>query len=304
MKQLLLLSCFTLLLISKITAQGCSDAGFCTLQYHQQQTTKGDHSLRNSITTDITFGLGDGNTKLLTPSILYSRKFGRRFSWDTKVTASYITGSLGNIFNAGDWYSTVNYALPRQNKKEINLLAGIKIPMTSANDKIKGQPLPMAYQTSLGTYDLLLGTAWVLNQKIDINAAFQVPVINSNKNTFIKDFATDTRFETTNNFKRKPDALLRLGYILNSTNKKWLFRPNALAIYHLGEDSYEDIFGKRQDLRGSSGLTLNLNLQAQYKLSGARAIGFSVAAPVIVRDIRPDGLTRSLTIGVNYLFGF
>lgn len=162
----------------------------------------------------------------------------------------------------------------------------------------------MAYQTSLGTYDLLLGTAWVLNQKIDINAAFQVPVINSNKNTFIKEYATDTRFETTNNFKRKPDALLRLGYIMNSTNKKWLFRPNALAIYHIGEDSYENIFGRRQDIRGSSGLTLNLNLQAQYKLSASRAIGFSVATPVIVRDIRPDGLTRSLTIGINYLFGF
>ncbi len=304
MKQLILLSSLLVLLISKTIAQGCSDAGFCTLQYHQQQTTKGDQSLRNSITTDITFGLGDGNTKLLTPSILYSRKLGHRFSWDTKVTATYVTGSLGTIFNAGDWYSTINYALPRHNKKEINLLAGIKIPMTSANDKIKGQPLPMAYQTSLGTYDLLLGTAWVLNQKIDINAAFQLPVINSNKNTFIKEYAADNRFETTNNFRRKPDALLRLGYILNSANKKWLFRPNALAIYHLGEDSYENIFGQRQDLPGSSGLTLNLNLQAQYKLSAARAIGFSVATPVIVRDIRPDGLTRSLTIGVNYLFGF
>jgi hypothetical protein len=304
MKQIIVLNIVVVLLVNNLFAQGCSDAGFCSIPYHQQKITKGNQSLGNSITTDITFGLGDGNTTLLTPSILYSRKFGNRLSWDTKVTASYITGSLGSIFNVGDWYSTINYALPQQGKKEINFLAGVKIPMTSANDKIKGQPLPMPYQTSLGTYDLLLGTAWVLDQKIDINVAFQIPVINSNKNTFIKEYATDTRFETTNNFIRKPDALFRLGYILNSGNKKWLFRPNVLAIYHLGEDSYENIFGQRQNLNGSKGLTLNLNLQTQYKLSTTRGIGLSIASPLIVREIRPDGLTRSLTVGLNYFIGF
>lgn len=304
MNKQLLLSVLILLFFNRCIAQGCSDAGFCTLQYHQQQTTKENKLLRNSITADINFGLGDGNTKILTPSLLYSRKISRNYSWDNKFTASYISGSLGSTFNTGDWYTTVNYAVPRRNKKEINFLAGVKIPFTSANDKINGQPLPMAYQTSLGTYDLLLGTAWVLNKKIDINAAFQLPVFNNNKNSFIKENSTDTHFETTNKFNRKPDGLLRLGYILNSNNKKWMLRPNVLAIYHFGNDSYENIFGKRQIIPESSGLTLNLNIQAQYKISGSRAIGFSVATPVIVRDVRPDGLTRSLTIGVNYFFGF
>jgi hypothetical protein len=149
-----------------------------------------------------------------------------------------------------------------------------------------------------------LGAAWIINNKIDINAAIQAPVINVNKNTFFKEYSTQMDFESTNNFERRPDVLLRLGYIIETKNKKWTFRPNALAIAHLGEDSYENIFGDREDIDGSSGLTLNLNLQGQYKIAQHKAIGFSIASPVLVREKRPDGLTRSLTLSVNYLFGF
>ena len=162
----------------------------------------------------------------------------------------------------------------------------------------------MAYQSSLGTYDLVLGTAWVFRKKIDLNTAVQLPVINANKNTFFREYSTEMDFESTNNFQRKADILLRLGYILKSKNNKWTLRPNALAIAHLGKDDYENIFGKKESIDGSAGLTLNLNLQALYQIAQQKSIGFSIASPVIVRQSRPDGLTRSLTLSVNYLFGF
>ena len=288
----------------KSISQGCSDAGFCTLPYHLSTASKADKNINNTLITDITFGLGEGNTTLLTPSVLYRRKLNHQFSWDNKITASFISGKMGSIFNAGDWYSTISYTIGGSKKTDISLAGGVKIPFTSANDKINGQPLPMAYQTSLGTYDFLLGVAWLIKKKIDINAALQAPLINENKNTFFREFSAEKDFESTNNFKRKPDVLLRFGYNLNSKNNKWLFKPNALAILHIGEDSYENVLGKRETIKGSSGLTLNLNLQAQYKIAQFRYVTFSVASPVIIRDSRPDGLTRSLTASVNYQFGF
>jgi hypothetical protein len=304
MKKILPLFLFIITVIERSAAQGCSDAGFCTIPYHSSTVSKADKKLKNSITTDITFGLGEGNSKALTASILYRRVLNNKLSWDNKITASYFTGSLGNIFNLGDWYSTVNYTVQRTKKTTISFIGGVKIPFTVANDKIKGQPLPMAYQTSLGTYDLLAGAAWIIKNKIDINAAIQAPLVNVNKNTFFKEYSSEMDFESTNNFERKPDVLLRLGYILETKNKKWTFRPNALAIAHLGEDSYENIFGDREDIDGSSGLTINLNLQGQYKIAQQKAIGFSIASPVIVRENRPDGLTRSLILSLNYLVGF
>jgi len=304
MKKIFFLLLLIFSFIEKSFAQGCSDAGICTIPFHSSAVLNADKKVKNSLTTDISFGLGEGSTSVLTGSLLYRRKIGKKFSWDNKVTASRISGSLGNIFNAGDLYSTLSYSVPGIKKTAMNVVAGIKIPFTSSNDKIKGQPLPMAYQASLGTYDLVLGAAWVFRKKIDLNTAIQIPVINANKNTFFREYSTEMDFESTNNFQRKADVLLRLGYILKSKNNKWALNPNALAIVHLGKDYYENIFGRKESIDGSTGLTLNLNLQAMYQITKQRSIGFSIASPVIVRQSRPDGLTRSLTTSVNYQFGF
>ena len=77
-----------------------------------------------------------------------------------------------------------------------------------------------------------------------------------------------------------------------------------LAIYHIGEDSYEDIFAKRQTLTGSKGLTINANIIANYSFNNRGNIDISLATPLVVREIRPDGLTRKFTIGIAYMFSF
>lgn len=287
-----------------VSAQGCSDAGFCSIPYHVTGVAKNETGLKNTLITDVTFGLGEGNTKSFTASVLYRKRFSNRLSLDNKITAAYISGSLGNVLNAGDLFSTVNYKIFAAEKTGVHITGGIKIPLTAANDKEKNSTLPMAYQPSLGTYDLLLGTAWTFLHKIDINAALQLPVINANNNQYFRQPGDNKDFETTNAFRRKADALFRAGYLFETSNRKWNFKPNALAIIHLGEDSYLNSTGQRINIDGSSGLTLNMNLQSNYVLSKNRSLGFSIATPLIVRKTRPDGLTRSLTVGINYQFNF
>ncbi len=293
--------CFLVLIagafICNAYAQGCSDAGFCSLKY--------GGSSKSSISVGNVSGVADGQTFVNGSYISYARQLSKRFVWDTKLTANYASGELANNFNAGDVFTdiAINAWQNKAKQNSFTALVGVKIPLTSANDKAGGKPLPMAYQTSLGTYDLLLGGSFMLN-KWEFTNAWQIPLTTQNKNTFIEQYSVSNDFPSTNKFKRKADVLVRAAFNIKKPGSKFSFKPNLLALYHLGKDSYEDIYAKRQVLEGSDGLTLNANVIAKYAINKANSIELSVAAPFVVREVRPDGLTRAFTAGVEYKISF
>ena len=275
--------------------QGCSDAGICSIG------SSFDSSLqqKNSLEITNTYGLGKDNISYISPYITYTRKFSEKIAVTTKVTFSSATGNFGIRAAFGDAYLIGNYTFKEKNNKQWSVLIGGKFPFTSSNLKINNTSLPLDYQSSLGTFDLFLGTN-LKYKKFDFNATIQIPVININKNSYFDDFSASNEFPTTNLFKRKPDALLRATYTLKSSTDKFTFKPNMLFIYHLGEDSFENQFSQRENIKNSDGLTVNANLITNYTLNQKSSLEFSLASPIIVRDIRPDGLTRSFVIGLSY----
>jgi hypothetical protein len=98
--------------------------------------------------------------------------------------------------------------------------------------------------------------------------------------------------------------LLRATYSIKTPNKKFTFKPNVLFIYHLGEDSFENAFSKRETIFGSDGLTVNGNLITTYNFNNQNSVELSLASPFVVRDVRPDGLTRSFVLGLQYKITF
>lgn len=280
--------------------QGCSDAGICTIGSGFQTT---EEKLKNTVEIATTFGAGESDLTYLSPTLSYTRQFNEKFALSTKVTFSSANGGLGTRAAFGDAYLIGNYSFAEKNKKQWSALLGWKFPFTASNLKINGYSLPLDYQSSLGTFDLFLGTNFKYSQW-DFNVAVQIPVFNNNKNSYFKEYATTNDFPTTNLFERQPDALFRTTYTLNTKNQKFSFKPNVLFIYHLGEDSFENIFGKRETIVGSEGLTINGNLISAYNISNRKSVELSVATPFVVRDIRPDGLTRSFVLSVQYKFSF
>ncbi len=161
----------------------------------------------------------------------------------------------------------------------------------------------MDYQSSLGTFDLFLGTN--LNYKQwDFNAVLQIPVINNNANSYFKEPLGSNDFSSTNLFERKSDALFRTTYTIKKTDSKFIFKPNVLFIYHLGEDTYETILGQRENIKGSDGLTINANLISTYNFNKQNSIELSLATPFLIREKRPDGLTRGFVLGLLYKITF
>jgi hypothetical protein len=281
-------------------AQGCSDAGICSIGHSFQSTEK---EFKNNIEISAIFGAGEADVTYFSPYISYGRKVNERFSWSSKVTFSAANGSFGTRAAFGDAFLIGNYAFATKNNTQWSVLVGSKIPFTSSNLKINGYSLPLDYQSSLGTFDLFLGTN--LNYKNwEFNAALQIPVFNNNKNSYFAAFSGTDDFLTTNLFERKSDALFRTTYTLKTSNNKFSFKPNVLFIYHLGEDSFENSFGKRENFVDSKGLTINGNLISTYNINKQKSVELSLATPFVVRDIRPDGLTRSFVLALQYKYSF
>lgn len=277
-------------------SQGCSDAGICSVGHAFDSSEK---VYKNSIEVASIFAAGEFDVTYFSPYISYTRRINDKLSLSSKVTFSSASGSFGTRANFGDAYLVGNYLLKEKNNKQWSVLLGWKFPFTTSNLKINDYSLPLDYQASLGTFDLFLGTN--LNyKKFDFNVAFQIPVFNNNKNSYLSEYAGTNEFPSTNLFERKSDALFRTTYTIKTTNQKFTFKPNVLFIYHLGEDSYENIFGKRETIIGSDGLTINGNLVTSYTINKQNSIELSVASPFVIRDVRPDGLTRSFVLGLQY----
>lgn len=289
-----------LLLINFAYSQGCSDAGICTINKGFQQ---GEITFKNDLEISAIYSLGEADLVYVSPYVSYTKRFNERYSFTAKVTFSTATGSFGTRSQFGDAFLVGNYVFKEKNNRQWSALLGFKFPFTASNLKINGYSLPLDYQSSLGTIDVFVGTNYRY-KKWNFNLAIQLPVINLNKNSYFSEYAGTDDFPSTNLFQRQPDALIRTTYMIQTLNKRISFKPNLLFIYHLGEDSFENIFGQREHIKGSDGLTINGNLLTSYKLTGQSRIELSLAAPFVVRTIRADGLTRSFVAGLQYQYSF
>ena len=282
--------------ISLLNAQGCSDAGICSVGHAFNYTQK---ELKNSVEVATIFGAGEADVTYISPYVAYTRKFTERISLSTRVAFSSANGYLGTKSGFGDAFLIGNYTFTAKKNTQWSALVGWKIPFNNSDLKIIGNALPLDYQSSLGTFDLFLGTN--LNyKKWDFNAVVQVPVFNNNRNSYFAASSGTNDFSSTNLFERNPDALFRTTYTIKTKNQKITFKPNVLFIYHLGKDTFENALGKRETIVGSDGLTVNGNVITTYNFNNQNSIELSLASPFAVRDARPDGLTRSFVLGIQY----
>ncbi len=281
-------------------SQGCSDAGICSIN---KGFSDEKEQFKNSLEYASIYSLGEADVQYLSHYISYTKRFNPHFAFTSKVTLSTANGSFGTRTQFGDAFLIGNYTFKEKKQKQWSALLGVKFPFTASNLKINGYPLPLDYQSSLGTVNAFVGTNLHYKQW-DFNAALQIPVVNLNKNSYFAEYSGTTDFPSTNLFERKPDALLRATYELTLPHSKFSFKPNALFIYHLGEDSYENIFGRRENIAGSDGLTVNGNLLSTYHINKQNQVELSLATPFVVRNLRPDGLTRSFVLGLQYQYSF
>lgn len=283
-----------------LQAQGCSDAGFCTLNSFKPNSLDSVRESRNQIKIGASFGAADYSISVFGSYLEYNRQFGDKFSIDAKFTTLGQTGNNVSAFGLSDVYLNANYRIG----SAVKLSVGAKLPLTDGNTEQDGLPLPLDYQSSLGTFDLIAGLSVGIKQ-LEITGAFQQP-LRQNDNKFLAEEyplnSTLRTFQSTNQFQRSGDVLLRLSYPIRAGNFK--FTPSILNIYHLANDKYTDALGREREIDGSNGLTLNVNAYLDYEFNDKNAIQLNLGTPLVVRQTRPDGLTRGFVVNLEYRLRF
>ena len=298
MKELIiLLTCVTCCGNFELFAQGCSDAGFCTVDALKNPDADSSEKTPNLLKIGLVVGKADHDISIFSSFVEYKRNFSKH--WSTSVKLTHLSQVLDTIsqHRLADAFVTGGYNLDNG----FTFTAGVKIPFTNGNLQRSNRALPLDFQPSLGTFDFIAGASWE-HQRFRVTAAIQQP-LTQNKNTFLStDYDSSSvlsGFQSTKGFERKGDVLLRVVYG-QPLGKRWTISPGLLGIYHLGEDTYETSSGIRTSINGSSGLTLNGTLFIQYSLTERQKLELSAGTPFVVRESRPDGLTRSIVLGLEY----
>lgn len=314
----LLVFLFTLVFTTQAFSQGCSDAGFCTMG-----AMKPDQPYNKNIpirlrSMEVSFYRG---STTLTPVIYVatvdaSFSVGKKNSFQVKLPFQGVTGRLANTSGMGDISLCFTRNIYTSEKFDVSVSLGSKIPTNQSDKTEQGRPLPMYYQTSLGTYDAIAGIS-IVNRKWLFATGIQLP-FNQNNNQFlwgkweewwregdnpVEDSIYVRKYAKANQLKRGIDVMLRIER--NFRFSRLNFSVGLLPIYRITNDEIDDpSAGGRTKPDGAKGLALSAIGTVGYSFSVKSGIKLLVGHKIVQRDENPDGLTRHLVSSITYFYRF
>jgi hypothetical protein len=310
---------FAFLIISfqSLMAQGCSDAGFCTMgamRPDQNYSKRIDFKLR-SIEYNFYHGKSTTTAIISAHTIEFNASLGNLNSIQLKVPYMHIKGNLGTNQGIGDISLSITRALKTQPGFTLSGTLGAKIPTNNSDDTFSNEhtnfeevQLPMYYQTSLGTYDAIAGISWI-NRDWLFATGVQV-ALSHNQNQFTWN---DWRFYPSRpylekhhvgrNLRRGTDVMIRIERNFRWT--KYNLSLGALPIYRIHPDEV-DLPGVEQRVRlnNTTGLALSVLASFGYNFTVNNAVKVIVGKKLADRERNPDGLTREHVLSFSYIYRF
>lgn len=326
---------FAVLLLAcnyQVLAQGCSDAGFCTmgsLKPDQKFNKKTVIKLR-SVEISQYYGLTHFKDHIIATNIDFNVGLSAKSTLQFKMPYQIVSGPLANTHGIGDISVSFTRSLVSKENLQISATIGAKIPTNNSNITTQRNnvelPLPMYYQTSLGTYDLVFGASLVTKKWL-LGVGLQQVIINDNQNTFLwgawRTNAPEMRslsdpYPVSKNLARGTDIMLRVERNFRFSN--YNFNVGLLPIYRINRDfltSFDPI--ARTEVRGEADKTEGLALSALFGggynfsvksgiklMFGYNVLDFLNKTGVLEKRYRinPDGLSRDLVTTIGYEFRF
>jgi hypothetical protein len=310
---------FILLLLSTghLWAQGCSDAGFCTMGAMRPDQSYSKRIVPKLRSLEVNFYRGKS---LLTPIIYVATLdatigLNDRNYVQIKLPYQYTSGSLGEVGGMGDISLSFTHLILETTSGSLSGTLGGKIPMGDGNETVSNRftgneaaPIHMYYQPSQGSFDLVGGLSWV-NERWLFATGIQIP-LNRNENQFLwADFPDYPdreyleSYDTGPELLRGTDVMMRVERNFRFTN--FNFSLGLLPIYRITRDnSINPDTGLREDRDGTTGLALSALASFGYQFDVNSSIKIIHGHRLTDRDFNPDGLTRKSVWSTSYIYKF
>jgi hypothetical protein len=307
---LILSSLFVCLANTNILSQGCSDAGFCTMgamKPDQKFEKKGNIKLR-SVEVSHYYGLTRFKDKIFVYTADFGFAFGKKMQGQVKLPYQRTQGVLANKGGLSDISLSLTRNLVAKEKYQINATLGAKIPTgnpTKTDDQ--GRALPMYYQSTLGTFDVVAGIS--LATRGWLFAVGYQQALNKVDNKFVwGPFQGDPneeealRYPISPNLWRGKDVMLRMEK--NVRFSKFNISLGLLSIYRLDKDKTQKANEVEVYAPDSNGLALTALVGGGYRLTPRSAIKIMNGFRIVKRHANPDGLSREFVNTIGYEFQF
>ena len=316
-------NCFVIVFIlstvplSSAWSQGCSDAGFCTMG-----AMKPDQPFYKNIpikmrSMEVSFYRG----KTILSPVVFVGTLDINFNivddktfFQVKLPYQSVKGNFGSTSGLSDISVCLTRKILSTTDFDFNLSLGGKIPSNDADlkDDTHNLPLPMYYQTSLGTYDFIAGMSAISRGWL-FATGIQVP-FNRNKNHFTwapwipvykngegADYVR--KYNGAYELKRGTDVMLRVER--NFRFSRINFSAGLLPIYRITRDEVTvPSTGERVRPEGTTGLALSAIATAGYRFNIQSGIKVLYGRKITKRNFNPDGLTRHDVMTISYYYRF
>jgi hypothetical protein len=274
---------FLLVIVSgysfKIIAQ-CSDAGVCSVGH-----TMSDN---NDNILNVNVGYKFGSSSKEDDVKYHSLQLGaiynvfEKTSLQMSLPYNIQSGPLGDVKGIGDLLVSVTQNIISDNNSSLGASIGAKF----ATGEDNAENLPMAYQSGLGSNDILFALNYTY-KNIGFGVGYQIA--GGRNNNVIK-------------LERGDDLLFRAAY--NLLLDKFTITPQLLFIKRLAKSSILDTSSMTSsesfiEVDNSDQAQLNLLTVVQYQIDKNYSLFVDFAVPFIKREVNVDGLTRSFSASVG-----
>lgn len=293
-----LFTCLLLLMVMEdLSAQASADPGFGNVGSLGVLPVLPDSTPQTSslrITQSV--GLGEDGVWVVHSLLDAHLQLSQKIRFQIRGPLQMSRSSDARTVSIGDIFLIYSYNLLQKQQHVLVANAGVKLPTNQSNMTWQDSILPMVYQTSLGSVDAILSVQHKWHQPwgvLSFSAGYQQPFFHINRN----------KTPETLELRRKADILLKAEPLFK-VGKKWHIGVGMLWIYHTGNDTRLSKTGNRVDIAGSKGSSLNLQGAVHWQAAKNIQLGLTFGAPVVSRDIQPDGLQRKFVVNPYFQLGF
>ncbi|NLR92705.1 hypothetical protein [Flammeovirga agarivorans] len=300
----ILVTLLSIISLYQIHAQGCSDAGICSTGALNPSNDKDKSNI-----IDHKFAITYNGYWQMYKSQFYDQgagltvdyKISSKSSVQAKTAYSFKSGPITDTQGMSDVTLSYSYQIISGGKWNLTGVIGGKVPTGKANMTYEGLPLPMIYNTSLGTYDALFGLA-LTSKAWHISLGIQQPLTTLTEHEYDPYYWRNTEyyqhllnwFPSSRHLDRKTDISMRLKYAIKTS--KWSIAPSVLGIYKPQPGYVESIEDGNYEVIGSEGLTINGLLEASYNINTSLTLSAVGAYAIQQRPLNPDGLQRDYVV--------